>query len=389
MKFAASPAPISEESRACWIQRVCGAHDYSMSRFCRVVGLNPGRIDWDRPVDPSRWAWLAENAGHCLDCFDRNDSDWALINQHTPQRVSAFLVDKKPASKWCSICLAADPIPFLRWFWRITELRTCPFHDIELSTSCTWCGACLNLSLANLVPWGAKWGASSLAECAACGMPRLAAEAGHSSAAGHAKFSAEQPWEPLQEVRSVLTLRALHERRAELDILAEEDAHFGLGSVLPHHAICRALLNRDPLGSGGFEEFFRRQAMVIQAFTAPREYSLLKLKLSAPSNAAHPELDKFLQRCRETPFEFNLGSLAVSRVRAPGKSQRKKYFWTNEEVTRWSARLSPVSRIRLAKALSILRGEKNRQRHRALHGLSEDEEQRLIDARFSSRRLPS
>ncbi|MGV3725079.1 TniQ family protein [Hydrogenophaga sp.] len=389
MKFAASPTPIPEESRACWIQRVCGAHDYSMNRFCKAVGLDPSRIDWDRSVTPSRWTWLAENAGRCLECFDRNDTDWELISQVARQRVNAFFVDKKPASKWCPICLAEDPIPYLRWHWRIAELRTCPFHDIQLSESCTWCGACLNLSLANLVPWGPKWGASSLAECASCGMPRLAGEVGQSSATERSKSSAGRPWEPLQEVRSVLTFRALQERGTELDIFLEEEAEFGLNGVFLHPTICRALLNRDPLGSGGFEDFYRRQTEVIRAFTAPREYSLLKLKSMELGKADRAGLDKYMQRCRETPFDFNLGSLAVSRVKAPGKSQRKKYFWTNEEVTRWSTRLSPLSRIRLAKALVIVRREKNRQRSRGINGIGEQEEQQLMDAHFGSDRLPS
>ena len=187
----------------------------------------------------------------------------------------------------------------------------------------------------------------------------------------------------------MLTFRALQERGAELESFLEEEAEFGLDGVFLHPTICRALLNRDPLGSDGFEDFYRRQAEVIRAFTAPREYSLLKLKTMGPGPSDRAGLDKYVQRCREMPFEVNLGRLALSRVRGTGKLQRKKYFWTNEEMTRWSTRLSPLSRVRLAKALLIVRGEKNRQRSRALNGIGEQEEQQLMDAHFGSDRLPS
>jgi len=381
LKFIASPEPLQGESRASWIQRVCGAHGYSMKRFCECVGVGPHRIDWDFGVDAAHWRGLAEDSGHGMQCFERNDRDWALIKQLHRLPISPFVVDGKPASKWCAACMLTDSTPHLRWHWRIDELQTCPYHDVKLATRCPWCQSCMNLSVAGMVPWGRLRGTANLAGCASCGMPFLVDGSPEPSATVDSRIGKRPSPDPINALREVLNRGALSDwpHHGE-DFIPFQERSVELAEPPQPGLDCT---QSDPLLTEPYAEvsvFSKRQAELLQEFSTPRAYGLLKLNdhwaISTKSEMVAYLMEK--ERKRVIGADFNL-------IRAPQsprscKPVRKASFWTPAELTKWSALLVLPARVRLAKALLIIRKEKARQRARALEGLDEDEEQTLINS---------
>lgn len=370
MMLLASPEPLPEESRSSWIQRVCAAHDYSMKRLCECFGIRSARIDWDFGVDGASWQQVVLNSGRSGECFENGVSDWAFLCDLHCGPIRPWFVNSRPASKWCPICLATDSIPYLRWYWRIEDLHTCPYHDAPLSTTCPWCQETMNLSLANLVPWGRHRGAENLAGCASCGMPFLApggAEAIRTigESARYRAFT-----DPLRALRLVLTRRAL--------------ASWGGGSNNPcerQSGHLEAALNQKsrllhiPWVPDRSQ---KRGAQLIQDFSTSRPFRLLSLNRHWTTSDKRAAVEDMLKRNRARAFRVSCLT-AVSRSPRACKLARKDHFWSPEELTSWSAYLSPPSRILLAKARLIMRRERAFQRERAVQGLTEKDEQAQID----------
>lgn len=380
LKFIASPEPLKSESRASWIQRVCGAHGYSMKRFCECVEVDPHRIDWDFGVDAERWRGLAEDSGHSIECFERNDRDWALVKQLLSHSISPFSVDGKPASKWCAACLLTDSTPHLRWYWRIGELQTCPYHDVKLATMCPWCQSCMNLSVARMVPWGRLRGAANLAGCASCGMPFLADGSPDPSAAVDSRIGRRPSQDPINALREVLNRAALSEwpaRGAAAFVKQEDSVEL---AAHPMEAPCDSL--SDPQIKEPYPEehiFSGKQVDLLQAFRTPRPYALMKLNDRTTDASKLAMEAHFLEKERKRIFGTDFNLLIAHRSTISCKPARKASFWTPAEATKWSAPIALPTRVRVAKALLIIRREKARQKKRALLGPDEDEEQMWID----------
>ena len=382
MKFIASPEPLPDESRASWIQRVCGAHGYSMKRFCDCVGVGSNRIDWDFGVAAAYWRALAADCGYSTYCFERNDRDWVFIKQLHPHPTTPLIIEGKPASKWCAACMVADATPYLRWYWRIAELRTCPYHDLELSTRCPWCQSYMNLSIANLVPWGRLMGAANLAGCASCGMPFLVDATTAPSKSLEREFSSHGSRDPVNAVRQALNRSALSKwetpRGASIALKAHSVDPVEPRTPLPCHMPSEP---RPSVRGDKFCALSTRRADVIQAFSTSRAYGLLRLNNHWITPSTRKIFDFLVTQERERVLGADFMLTRVSRSIMPCKPARKTRFWTPGELTKWSALLTPPMRVRVAKALLIIRKEKALQRARALQGLDVDEEQIQIDSR--------
>lgn len=355
MKFIASPEPLQGESRASWIQRVCGAHGYSMTRFCECVGVNRNRVDWDFGVDEVRWKWIVKNSGHGGDGFKRNDADWAFASQRYGGKVSPLFINKKPASKWCWACLEADSTPYFRWYWRMAELQTCPYHDVALSKECSWCGAFVNLSSASLVPWGGLRGTASLAGCASCGMPFLGGGPSEPSFGTGSLCAGLPVLDPINALREALN------RRAVPSWMNTRKNSTTSPPASPHMQE-----SRDE------SEVRMKQANAIQEFSTPRPYGLLKLNVHVPDPSKREVGAAMLKIERERVLGTNFNLISVLRSPFSSKPLRRTYFWSPSEWTKWSALLAPPARVRLAKAMLVIRREKALQRSEARDGLDEE-----------------
>jgi hypothetical protein len=128
-----------------------------------------------------------------------------------------------------------------------------------------------------------------------------------------------------------------------------------------------------------FGVFSKKQAELLQEFSTPREYRLLKLGDHSATSSRSKMVAYLLEKERKRAFGINFMSLQAHRSPVSCKPGRRKGFWTPDELKKWSAPLALPTRVRVAKALLIIRKEKARQKERALLGPDEDEEQIWID----------
>lgn len=167
LRLWAAKLPLAGESCASWVQRLCGDHQYSFPVFGRVLGFLPYRGDWDRHLDADVWqrlVGLIEFPGLVPNCGEVEVLG-AMSQTAKPGSLMQF-VDNRPAYRWCSACFASDETPYLRWYWRLDAVRECWVHQIPLNEQCIVCGQSLFLHRARLTGRCA----SSLSECADCGM---------------------------------------------------------------------------------------------------------------------------------------------------------------------------------------------------------------------------
>lgn len=164
--WAAKP-PLAGESCASWIQRLCGDHQYSFPVFSRILEFTPYRGDWDRYLNSEVWLRLMRlvDVLHPMSSYEEILLLGSLFQVKKRGGIMWF-VDGKAAYKWCSLCLAGDEIPYLRWYWRVSDVHECWVHQEPLSERCLVCDQALFLHRACL---SGRF-ASSLSECAFCGM---------------------------------------------------------------------------------------------------------------------------------------------------------------------------------------------------------------------------
>jgi hypothetical protein len=318
-----------------------------------------------------------------MQCFERNDRYWALVKQLHRHPISPFVVDGKPASKWCAACMLADSTPHLRWYWRIDELQTCPYHDLKLATSCPWCQSCMNLSVAGLVPWGRLRGTANLAGCASCGMPFRVDSFTEPSSTVDARRGKRLPPDPINAVREVLNRGAFSEWPSRDSKAFFKQDHSADMAAHPQEAPCDP--PSDPQitePDAGVFVFSKKQAELLQAFSTPRTYGLLKLNDHWSTSSKSKMVADTLEKERKRALRTNSYLMPALRSTQSCKPVAKTTFWTPAELTKWSALLAPLSRVRAAKALLIIRKEKVRQKERTLQGLDEAEEQTRMNSYF-------
>lgn len=172
--LAARPA-FADESRASWIQRLASAHYYSPRRLSEFTGVVPEAGDWDRNIDPARWAQLLRAAEQPEQtCAQGINTFSALLRVFSAKEILLHDEDK-PATRWCPKCLESDPVPYLRWEWRLIPVRHCPVHQVELWEHCPNCDASLPLHEALLSGNRRAQYVVDLSQCHVCGTSRCKA----------------------------------------------------------------------------------------------------------------------------------------------------------------------------------------------------------------------
>ncbi len=166
----AAPAPLMDESRTSWVQRLCGAHQYSEARFRAIVGIKRPVKDWDRDLTVAMWQRIRQTANIKTGCGEANFCLGEVCSATSPENVLLF-DNNRPRYRWCSVCLATDPVPYLRWEWRLVDMYFCIIHRVPLDDQCPWCDNPLLGNASVLVSSGSRGGAMNLATCAVCGMP--------------------------------------------------------------------------------------------------------------------------------------------------------------------------------------------------------------------------
>lgn len=173
--WAASP-PLAHESRASWIQRLCGSHQYNFAQLTSVACFRPLRMDWDKELPASGWNRLSRMAG--MDHDDpRHSTEW-LTRMSWDMGRDDFLLscENKPCYRWCGACFENDSTPYLRWYWRLAFVRVCWIHGSPLSEECAVCGHPFLVDQSRL----SNRAALTLAECPRCGCSLVDREEGES-----------------------------------------------------------------------------------------------------------------------------------------------------------------------------------------------------------------
>jgi hypothetical protein len=239
--WAASP-PIADESRASWIQRLCGNHQYTFAQLTSVAGFKPPRLDWDKALLPSGWNRLQAMAG-----MDRDDlrysTEWlARMSEDMGCEELLLSRDNKPCYRWCGACFKSDGIPHLRWHWRLAFVRMCWTHDSPLNEECAVCGHPFLVDHARLT----NRHALTLAECPRCGCSLTDQERGASQFDWHEQRRYRKAialcwgWYP-QEGSDVPT--------ATVGLDCEEDTGSGRRACAPAAASVLPLIARFPAKS--------------------------------------------------------------------------------------------------------------------------------------------
>lgn len=169
-RLLAAPPSLPNESRLSWVQRLCGAHQYTFGCLSVIAGIPSSVGDWDIGVPQSEWLALLRLAEMKADSCGEAIYSLDLFSARFTQLEILFYEKKLPRYRWCSHCLSSDPVPYLRWEWRLLGVYHCSIHQVPLDDRCAWCGSTLLAHRALLVSSGDYAGAPDLATCAKCGM---------------------------------------------------------------------------------------------------------------------------------------------------------------------------------------------------------------------------
>lgn len=170
----ARPEPFADESAASWVQRISGAHQYSLRRLSEITNIHPKGADWDADVTNAQWSNFLRLAdakeGSC------GEARFAINTLHDrlPYRKHLRKANSLPCYRWCPACLSSDVAPYLRWHWRLAASTHCQVHRRRLEERCQWCKSPLRLHRALLVGGGSAMGLADLSGCGTCGMPLTA-----------------------------------------------------------------------------------------------------------------------------------------------------------------------------------------------------------------------
>lgn len=167
--WCAEPAFV-DESRASWIQRLCGSHFCSFQVLGKFSGIKLIASDWDRPVTGGAWSRLLAASGQSMETCSQAIRGFAALKRLYRTRSMLQYEGASPSSRWCRQCLASDRLPYLRWEWRLSQVTSCSLHRMPLSEFCPWCKSPLYIRRSLLAFTGHGAPVSDLATCASCGM---------------------------------------------------------------------------------------------------------------------------------------------------------------------------------------------------------------------------
>jgi hypothetical protein len=167
----ATMPPLPDESCASWIQRMGGSHQYSMAKLMQILGFRASRRDWDLPIPLAAWLQILAVTGIFHPKHGHSPRVLSILTTYLEPARLLLHSTGRPRYRWCGRCLASDPVPYLRWHWRLRMVETCEVHRVALRQVCPWCSEPLWMDSCRLVAFGAHGLALDLAHCDRCGMP--------------------------------------------------------------------------------------------------------------------------------------------------------------------------------------------------------------------------
>ncbi|MBU1354146.1 MAG: TniQ family protein [Gammaproteobacteria bacterium] len=162
----ASPPPLPSESPFSWIQRICGAHQYTLTSLTKTLKAWPPGGEWDSQDASTALKQVSRSSGY--EAVACGEALFGFAKVEKAYRDHSFLSMERrdPIYKWCAQCLASDSTPYLRWEWRLEDHLYCHVHRTALQDRCCWCQHPLSVGRTVLVGRGC----SDLTICSECGM---------------------------------------------------------------------------------------------------------------------------------------------------------------------------------------------------------------------------
>ncbi|WP_409996233.1 TniQ family protein [Pseudomonas aeruginosa] len=148
--------PQEDELLLSWVTRLARGNAVKLQTFVTdILGFHSQTLcrDLDRLRDEEFLARLIKRVGCSyeqafstglwafegrlwFEALGSGPVDWMMPmgrTHHDRRRVSSY------STQVCCACLASDPIPYFRRFWRLALAVACPIHGIYLRDCCPWC----------------------------------------------------------------------------------------------------------------------------------------------------------------------------------------------------------------------------------------------------------
>lgn len=131
-----------------WVYRISVRHSMATCDVARELKLsgNPHTMDFPSlHAQGTRWAYVT--AQKAVIATTNSVQDKRLSSN--PQRLIELTMFHAgaPIYRFCPLCLAEDPIPYIRWQWRLVSTVCCGRHKTILHERCQKCGVPLDLSI--------------------------------------------------------------------------------------------------------------------------------------------------------------------------------------------------------------------------------------------------
>ncbi|MFV0889650.1 TniQ family protein [Metapseudomonas otitidis] len=149
--------PKEDELLLSWITRLARGNAVKLQSFAtEILGFSPQLLthDLDRTRDEELLRRLVKRVGCTYEqaaatgLWSYENSlwfsppppigpvDWLMPlgrSSHDRRRISSY------STQMCTACLASDPIPYFRRYWRLALAVVCPVHSVYLRDCCPWC----------------------------------------------------------------------------------------------------------------------------------------------------------------------------------------------------------------------------------------------------------
>lgn len=140
-------APQRDELLSSWIARIAASYSALSHPFLYAIWPGPGSLPADLDTEPPHalLGLLAEKTGVARERIDAMPlteelRDWRLLSapghdEKAPIRTTLY----------CSACLSADEMPYLRRTWRLACVTLCIRHRRTLTDRCSVCASAVTL----------------------------------------------------------------------------------------------------------------------------------------------------------------------------------------------------------------------------------------------------
>lgn len=173
--------PLPDELLSSWLVRLAHGHGLKVQTLCNLTFGNRHQV-WNRDIDRLAPMWLITEL--CRRTDTPLDVAWAttlrtyegwLYPRYRPSGMLQWvlmlnLYHRKRhgyGMQYCPLCLASDPVPYLRRSWRVAFNTVCDRHGNLLAERCPACGEAVAIHRISMVRPDAL-DENSLAYCYAC-----------------------------------------------------------------------------------------------------------------------------------------------------------------------------------------------------------------------------